>query len=78
MLASTARSPPPLQIITLAGIRWLDVQVVECISVLKYLVITKIGVVIIPPANEVAGVYSDPYVRPFVRSFVRSSVPPNL
>ena len=29
---------------------------------------------IIPPANEVAGVYSDPYVRPFVRP----SVPPNL
>ena len=29
---------------------------------------------IIPPANEVAGVYSDPYVRPFVRSFVRPSV----
>ena len=28
---------------------------------------------IIPPANEVAGVYSDPYVR----SFVRPS-PPNL
>ena len=39
-------SPPPLQIITLAGIRWLDVQVVECISVLKYLIITKIWVVI--------------------------------
>ena len=37
---------------------------------------------IIPPANEVAGVYSDPYVRPFVRSSVlpsvRPSVPPNL
>ena len=30
---------------------------------------------IIPPANEVAGVYSDPYVRPFVRSFVRPSLP---
>ena len=29
----------------------------------------------IPPANEVAGVYSDPYVRPFVRSSVRPSVP---
>ena len=29
---------------------------------------------IIPPANEVAGVYSDPYVCPFVRP----SVPPNL
>ena len=33
---------------------------------------------IIPPANEVAGVYSDPYVRPFVRSFVRPSVPQSL
>ena len=32
---------------------------------------------IIPPANEVAGVYSDPYVRPFVRSFVRPSVRPS-
>ena len=31
----------------------------------------------IPPANEVAGVYSDPYVRPFVRSFVRSFVRPS-
>ena len=30
------------------------------------------------PANEVAGVYSDPYVRSFVRPFVRPSVPPNL
>ena len=30
---------------------------------------------IIPPANEVAGVYSDPYDRPFVRSFVRPSLP---
>ena len=29
--------------------------------------------IIIPPANEVSGVYSDPYVRPFVRSFVRPS-----
>ena len=28
---------------------------------------------IIPPANEVAGVYSDPYVRPFVRPSVRPS-----
>ena len=27
----------------------------------------------IPPANEVAGVYSDPYVRPLVRSSVRPS-----
>ena len=27
-----------------------------------------------PPENEVAGVYSDPYVHLFVRSFV----PPNL
>ena len=26
--------------------------------------------IIIPPANEVAGVYSDPYVSSFVRSFV--------
>ena len=33
---------------------------------------------ITPPANEVAGVYSDPYVRPSVRSFLRPSVPPNL
>ena len=31
-----------------------------------------------PPANEAAGVYSDPYVRSFVRSFVRSSVRPSL
>ena len=29
--------------------------------------------VIIPPANEVAGVYSDPYVCPFVRPSVRPS-----
>ena len=34
--------------------------------------------IIIPPANEVAGVYSDPYVRPFVRPSVRPSVPPSL
>ena len=34
--------------------------------------------VFIPPANEVAGVYSDPYVRPFVRSSVRPSVPQSL
>ena len=34
--------------------------------------------IIIPPANEVAGVYSDPYVRPFVRSFVRSFVRPSV
>ena len=32
---------------------------------------------IIPPANEVARVYSGLYVRPSVRSFVRPS-PPNL
>ena len=32
---------------------------------------------IIPPANEVAGVYSDPYVRPSVRTFVRPSVRPS-
>ena len=32
---------------------------------------------IIPPANEVAGVYSDPYVRPFVRSSVCPSVRPS-
>ena len=31
--------------------------------------------VFIHTANEVAGVYSDPYVRPFVRSSVRPSVP---
>ena len=31
--------------------------------------------IIIPPANEVAGVYSDPYVRLFVRSSVRPSLP---
>ena len=31
-------------------------------------------VIIIPPTNEVAGIYSDPYVRPFVRP----SIPPNL
>ena len=35
--------------------------------------ITHVLPLIIPPANEVAGVYSDPYVRPFVRS-----VPTNL
>ena len=29
------------------------------------------SIIIIPPANEVAGVYSVPYVRPFVRSSVR-------
>ena len=39
--------------------------------------------IIIPPANEVAGVYSDPYVRSFVRPLVRPAVrlsvrPPNL
>ena len=33
----------------------------------------NIGIFIIPPANKVAGVYSDPYVRPFVRSSVRPS-----
>ena len=33
--------------------------------------------IIIPPANEVAGAYSDPYVRPFVRSSVRPSVRPS-
>ena len=32
---------------------------------------------IIPPTNEVAGVYSDPYVRPFVRSSVHPSVRPS-
>ena len=31
-----------------------------------------------PPQNEVAVVYSDPYVRLFVRSFVRSSVSPSV
>ena len=31
--------------------------------------------IFIPPANEVAGVYNDPYVRPFVRSFLRPSLP---
>ena len=36
------------------------------------------GTFVIPPANEVAGVYSDPYVRPFVRSFVRSFVLPSV
>ena len=35
-----------------------------------------IALFIIPPANKVWGVYSDPYVRPFV--FVCPSVPPNL
>ena len=30
---------------------------------------------VIPPANEVVGVYSDPYVRPFVRPSVRPSLP---
>ena len=34
----------------------------------------EVSKIFIPPANEVAGVYSDPYVRPFVRP----SVPPNL
>ncbi|XP_078310798.1 MMS19 nucleotide excision repair protein homolog [Crassostrea virginica] len=32
----------------------------------------------IPPANEVAGVYSDPYVRPFVRSSIFSPRSPEL
>ena len=32
-----------------------------------------VHVLVIPPANEVAGVYSDPYVRPFVCSSVRPS-----
>ena len=31
---------------------------------------------IIPPANEVAGVYSDPHVRPFVRPSVHPLVRP--
>ena len=31
-----------------------------------------------PTANEVEGVYSDPYVRPSVRSFLRPSVRPSL
>ena len=31
--------------------------------------------IFIPPANEVAGVYSDPYVRPFVHPSVRPSLP---
>ena len=52
------------------------------ISVLLEKIIDKdcdsIHTLFIPPANEVAGVYSDPYVRPFVRSFVRPSIPPNL
>ena len=29
---------------------------------------------VIPPANKVAEVYSDPYVSPFVRLFVRSLI----
>ena len=33
---------------------------------------------IIPPANEVAGVYSDPYVRPFIPPSVRLSVRPSV
>ena len=32
---------------------------------------------IIPPANEVAGVYSVSYVRPFVRPSVRPSIRPS-
>ena len=34
--------------------------------------------IIIPPSNEVAGVYSDPYVRPFVRPSVCLSVRPSV
>ena len=39
--------------------------------------IADINLIFIPPANEVAGVYSDPYVRPSIRSFVRPSVRPS-
>ena len=45
---------------------------VQWILVITWTVYNVI-LLIIPPANEVAGVYSDPYVRPFVRSFVRPS-----
>ena len=45
---------------------------VICIQLLPYT-----SDIVIPPANEVAGVYSDPYVRPFLRPSVRPS-PPNL
>ena len=34
-------------------------------------------IIVIPPANEVSGVYSDPYVRSFVHSFVFSFVCPS-
>ena len=34
--------------------------------------------IFIPPTNEVAGVYSDPYVRPFVHSFVHLSIRPSV
>ena len=50
--------------------------------IVKYFILMVIIGVIIPPANKVTGVYSDPYVRPsirsFVRSFIRPSIPPNL
>ena len=38
--------------------------------------ISKLGMkdIFIPPANEVAGLYSVPYVRPLVRPSVRPSI----
>ena len=70
-----------LSVITwLVNVTWVVLLGGEELCVTKVLFFQSI---FIPPANEVAGVYSDPYVRPcvrsFVRSFVRSSVrPPNL
>mgnify|MGYP003686000751 CR=1 FL=1 len=40
-----------------------------------HLINIHVTYIFIPPANEVAGVYSDPYVRPFVRPSVRPSLP---
>ena len=45
---------------------------VQWVLVITWMVYNVI-LLIKPPANEVAGVYSDPYVRPFVGSFVRPS-----
>ena len=49
---------------------WFDKQKHQ----LKLVRVKTVIKFIIPPANEVAGVYSDPYVRPFVRPSVRPSV----
>ena len=48
------------------------------IVILLFTISLKGNPIFIPPANEVAGVYSYPYVRPFVRLSVRPSVRPSL